>query len=79
MVATVRNVTSTSGLRKFQTDGFLSDGVYMHVRLDKPGNVLRLCFAITARTETRTNNRRVRAGKTPTNQHCKPLPRRGRS
>jgi hypothetical protein len=25
MVATVRHVTSSSGLRKFQTDGFLSD------------------------------------------------------
>jgi hypothetical protein len=28
MVATVRHVTSSSGLRKFQTDGFLSDRVY---------------------------------------------------
>ena len=30
MVATVRHVTSSSGLRKFQTDGFLSDRVYQH-------------------------------------------------
>jgi len=28
MMATVRHVTSSSGLRKFQTDGFLSDRVY---------------------------------------------------
>jgi cell division protein FtsW (lipid II flippase) len=30
MVATVRHVTSSSGLRKFQTDGFLSDRVYLY-------------------------------------------------
>jgi len=29
MMATVRHVTSNSGLRKFQADGFLLDGVYM--------------------------------------------------
>ena len=29
MMATVRHVTSSSGLRKFQTDGLLLDGVYM--------------------------------------------------
>ena len=29
MIATVRHVTCSSGLRKFQTDGFLLDGVYM--------------------------------------------------
>jgi len=28
MMATVRHVTSTSGLRKFQANGFLFDGVY---------------------------------------------------
>ena len=28
MMATVRHVTSSSGLKKFQTDGFLSDRVY---------------------------------------------------
>ena len=28
MMATVRHVTSSSGLRKFQADGFLFDGVY---------------------------------------------------
>jgi hypothetical protein len=28
MMATVRHVTSSSGLRKYPTDGFLSDGVY---------------------------------------------------
>ena len=28
MMATVPNVTSGSGLRKFQADGFLLDGVY---------------------------------------------------
>ena len=28
MVATVRHVTSSSGLRKFLGDGFLFDGVY---------------------------------------------------
>jgi len=28
MMATVRHVTSNSGLRKFQADGFLFDGVY---------------------------------------------------
>ena len=28
MMATVRHVTSSSGLRKFQTDGFLFVGVY---------------------------------------------------
>jgi hypothetical protein len=28
MMATVPHVTSGSGLRKFQSDGFLSDGVY---------------------------------------------------
>jgi len=30
MMATVRHVTSTSGLRKFQTDGFLLGGVYTY-------------------------------------------------
>jgi len=30
MTATVRHVTSTSGLRKFQADGILFDGVYQH-------------------------------------------------
>jgi len=29
-MATVRHVTSSSGLRKFQADGFLLDGVYQH-------------------------------------------------
>ena len=29
MMAAVRHVTSSSGLRKFQTDGFLLDGVYI--------------------------------------------------
>ena len=28
MMATVRHVTSSSGLRKFQADGFLFNGVY---------------------------------------------------
>jgi hypothetical protein len=31
MMATVRHVTSTSGLRKFQADGFLFDGVYVYI------------------------------------------------
>ena len=30
MMATVRHVTSSSGLRKFQTDGFLFVGVYTY-------------------------------------------------
>jgi len=30
MMATVPDVTSSSGLRKFQTDGFLFDRVYHH-------------------------------------------------
>jgi len=29
MMATVRHVTSSSGLRKFQVDGFLLDRVYL--------------------------------------------------
>jgi len=29
-MATVRHVTSSSGLRKFQTDGFLFVGVYKY-------------------------------------------------
>ena len=33
MMATVRHVTSSSGLRKFQADGFLFDGVYHIVAL----------------------------------------------
>ena len=32
MTATVLHVTSGSGLRKFQADGFLSDRVYIVVR-----------------------------------------------
>jgi len=32
MMATVRHVTSSSGLRKFQTDGFLLNRVYKVVR-----------------------------------------------
>jgi len=32
MVATVRHVTSRSGLRKFQADGFLLDWVYIIVK-----------------------------------------------
>jgi len=35
MMATVPHVTSGSGLRKFQADGFLSDRVYMHFRFWK--------------------------------------------
>ena len=36
MMATVRHVTSSSGLRKFQADGFLLDGVYnMRVRTSR--------------------------------------------
>ena len=31
MIATVRHVTSSLGLRKFQTDGFLFVGVYQNV------------------------------------------------
>ena len=31
MMATVRHVTSSSGLRKFQADGFLFDRVYISV------------------------------------------------
>ena len=30
MIATVRHVTSSSGLRKFQTDGFLFVGVHIY-------------------------------------------------
>jgi len=33
MMATVRHVTSTLGLRKFQADGFLFDGVYVFTEL----------------------------------------------
>jgi len=32
MMATLPNVTSGSGLRKFQADGFLFDGVYMETQ-----------------------------------------------
>jgi len=32
MMAIVLHVTSTSGLRKFQADGFLFDGVYTHMK-----------------------------------------------
>ena len=32
MMATVSHVTSSSGLRKFQADGFLLDGVYLQVQ-----------------------------------------------
>ena len=38
MMATVRHVTSSSGLRKFQTDGFLFVGVY-HKSHILPGNL----------------------------------------
>ena len=31
-MATVRHVTSSSGLRKFQADGFLLDWVYMYIK-----------------------------------------------
>jgi len=31
MMATVRHVTSSSGLRKFQADGFLLDRVYPNI------------------------------------------------
>jgi len=31
MMATVRHVTSSSGLRQFQANGFLFDGVYMYM------------------------------------------------
>ena len=31
MVATVRHVISSSGLRKFQADGFLFDGMYQGI------------------------------------------------
>ena len=33
MMATVPHVTSGSGLRKFQADGFLLDRVYMHLHI----------------------------------------------
>ena len=45
MMATVRHVTSSSGLRKFQTDGFLFVGVYKHV-----GNVG--CISCVAKQST---------------------------
>jgi len=32
-MATVPHVTSGSGLRKFQADGFLLDRVYMHLHI----------------------------------------------
>ena len=35
MMATVRHVTSSSGLRKFQADGFLFDWVYYKMRSDQ--------------------------------------------
>ena len=35
MMATVRHVTSSSGLRKFQTDGFLFIGVYTILQRNK--------------------------------------------
>jgi len=35
MMATFRHVTSTSGLRKFQVDGFLLNGVYMVMSRDQ--------------------------------------------
>ena len=31
VMATVRHVISSSGLRKFQADGFLFDGVYIYI------------------------------------------------
>jgi len=35
MMATVHHVTSSSGLRKFQADGFLLDRVYiLHIGMD---------------------------------------------
>jgi len=43
MMAAVPHVTSGSGLRKFQADGFLSDRVYIHV--------LRLSKNVSRKTE----------------------------
>jgi hypothetical protein len=36
IMATVPHVTSGSGLRKFQSDGFLSDGVYFSLNMSRP-------------------------------------------
>jgi len=35
MMATVPHLTSSSGLRKFQADGFLFDGVYIKQRSER--------------------------------------------
>jgi len=32
MMASLRHVTTTSGLRKFKADGYLFDGVYMQLK-----------------------------------------------
>jgi hypothetical protein len=42
MMATVPHVTSSSGLRKFQADGFLFDRVY-YKGVNRSGNTERLC------------------------------------
>jgi len=38
MMATVPHITSSSGLRKFQADGFLIDRVYFVIR------IFNMCF-----------------------------------
>jgi hypothetical protein len=46
MMANVRHVTSSSGLRKFQADGFLFDRVYLHSVGQAVLQVFNLFFSV---------------------------------
>ena len=51
MMATVRHVTSSSGLRKFQTDGFLLGGVYHPLALLSARSALNQGNLLVSRVE----------------------------
>ena len=59
MMATVRHVTYSSGLRKFRADEFLFDGVYLRalaiLSYKKDGSVaLQLIYMLTTADRTRS-------------------------
>ena len=48
MIATVRQVTSSLGLRKFQADGFLIDRVY-NLKLCSINSIIDTSFGLTSK------------------------------
>ena len=58
MMATVPRVTSGSGLRKFQTDGFLLDRVYI-------GLMQNICYSFRILTKLESSSTNIRLPENP--------------